>query len=61
MTMGQNPVPPVNIPLPTKIGSKVGGAPIPKWDPIGVDPQSNAKGSPQKARLPVWSEHPADH
>ena len=25
--MGQNPVPPVNIPIPTKIGSKMGGAP----------------------------------
>ena len=36
---GQNPVPPVNIPIPTKIGSKMGGAPIPKWDTIGVDPR----------------------
>ena len=27
---GQNPIPPVNIPLPTKIGSKMGGAPTPK-------------------------------
>ena len=36
--MGQNPVSPVNIPIPTKIGSKMGGAPTPKWDPIGVDP-----------------------
>ena len=25
MAMGQNPVPPVNIPIPTKIGSKMGG------------------------------------
>ena len=25
--MGQNPVHPVNIPIPTKIGSKIGGAP----------------------------------
>ena len=25
--MGQNPVPPMNIPIPTKIGSKMGGAP----------------------------------
>ena len=24
MAMGQNPVPPVNIPIPTKIGSKMG-------------------------------------
>ena len=29
--IGQNPVPPVNIPIPTKIGSKMGGAPTPKW------------------------------
>ena len=27
MGMGQNPVPPVNIPISTKIGSKMGGAP----------------------------------
>ena len=33
------PVPPVNIPIPTKIGSKMGGAPTPKWDPIGFDSQ----------------------
>ena len=32
--MGQKPVPPVNIPIPTKIGSKMVGAPTPKWDPI---------------------------
>ena len=32
MAMGQTPVPPVNIPIPTKIGSKMGGAPkTPKW------------------------------
>ena len=37
MAMGQNPVPPVNIPIPTK--TKIGGAPTPKWDPIGFDPQ----------------------
>ena len=36
--MGQNLVPPVNIPIPTKMGSKVGGAPIPKWDPVGFEP-----------------------
>ena len=38
MAMGQNPVPPVNIPFPTKIGSKMGGA-APKWDTIDFDPQ----------------------
>ena len=32
MAMGQNPVPSVNIPIPTKIGSKMGGAlKTPKW------------------------------
>ena len=30
MAMGQKPVPPVNIPIPTKIGSKMGGAPTRK-------------------------------
>ena len=28
---GQNPVPRVNIPIPTKISSKMGGTPTPKW------------------------------
>ena len=37
----KSPVPPVNIPIPTKIGSKMGGAPkTPKWDPIGFDTHS---------------------
>ena len=38
LAMGQNPnfVPPGNIPTPTKIGSKMGGAPTPKWDPKTV-------------------------
>ena len=38
MAKGQNPVP-LNIPIPTKIGSKMGGAPTPIWEPIGFDPQ----------------------
>ena len=42
---GSNPVPPVNIPIPSKIGSKMGGAPTPKWAPIGFDPRPN-RGSP---------------
>ena len=35
MAMGQNPVPPVNIRIPTKIGPKMGGefTQSPKWDP----------------------------
>ena len=36
VAMGQNPVPPVNIPIPTKIPTKMGGAPTPKWDPKTV-------------------------
>ena len=49
VAMGQNPVPPVNIPIPTKIGSKMGGAPI-RIDPqpfllhLEIDPR--AFGSP---------------
>ena len=35
IAMGQNPVPPVNIPIPTKIPTKMGGEFTyqPKWDP----------------------------
>ena len=43
MAMGQSRVPPVNIPIPSKIGSKTGGAPTPKWDPIGFDNHSQIK------------------
>ena len=32
-------VPPVNIPIPTKRGSRMGGAATPKWDYIGFEPQ----------------------
>ena len=41
MAMGQNPNrPPSEHPNPsTKIGSTMGGAPTPKWYPIGFDPQ----------------------
>ena len=45
MAMGQNPVPPANIPIPTKIGSKMGGAPTPNWDPIGFGPRPNGNTS----------------
>ena len=43
MAMGQNPVFPVNIPIPTKIGSKKGGAPTPKWYQNGFAPQPNGQ------------------
>ena len=38
VAMGQNPIP-VNIQILNKIGSKMGSAPTPQWDPIGFDPQ----------------------
>ena len=43
MAMGQKPAPPVNIPLPTKIGSKMGGEfTYPKMgSQNGFDPQTN--------------------
>ena len=34
--MGQNPVPPVNIPIPTQIAPGMDGAATPKWDPKTV-------------------------
>ena len=36
MAIGQNPVPPVNIPIFTLVGSKMGGEFTyqPKWDPM---------------------------
>ena len=34
VAVGQNPVPPVNIPIPTKIGSKMGSAPAPNRIPL---------------------------
>ena len=39
MAMGQTPLPPVNIPILTKIGSKMGGVHLPRNGTIGVDPQ----------------------
>ena len=43
VAMGQNPVTPVNIPIPTKIGSKMGELTYqPKKDPIGFDNHSHA-------------------
>ena len=48
MDMGQNPVPPVNIPIPIKKNTKM-GAPTPKWDRIGFDPQLHVKRRPLHA------------
>ena len=31
-------VPPVKIPIPSKIGSNMGGARFPKWVPVGFEP-----------------------
>ena len=55
LARGQNPkpVPPVNIRFNPKIGSKMGGAPTPKWDPIGVDPQLQ-----HSRRFPAPSRNP---
>ena len=36
LVMGQQPVPLVNIPIPTKIGSNMGGSPATEWDPKTV-------------------------
>ena len=49
----QTPVPPVNIPIPTKIGSKMGGEFTyrPTWDPIGVDPRPKEGGAQPAALL----------
>ena len=53
--MGQNPnlVPPVNIPIPTKIGSKMGGEFTyqPKWDPISFHVKSGVHLFPNFASL----------
>ena len=51
MAMGQNPVPPVNIPIPTKIGSKTGGEFTyqPKWDPKTVLTTTPMSSQPQLA------------
>ena len=47
MAMGQNPISPVNIPIPTKIGSKMGGefSPTPKWHPKTVLTHSQISSS----------------
>ena len=52
LAMGQKPVPPVNIPIPTKIGSKMGGEfTYPTfWDPKTVLTTANS-GSQQPFRL----------
>ena len=47
MAMGQNPVPPVNIPIPTKIPTQMGGAPTNQNGTIGFDPQPDVQ-------QPLW-------
>ena len=56
VAMGQKPgYLPVNIPIPTKIGPKMGGAPTPTWDPIGFDPQPRVQVSAlTDFSTPVW-------
>ena len=50
MAMGQNPVSPVNIPIPTKIGSKMGGAPNnSRWYQNGFDPRPCQRVPSEKA------------
>ena len=49
MAMGQNPAPPVNIPIPTRLKWVVNSS-SPKWDPIGFDPQ------PYKEQQPPWAK-----
>ena len=50
LAMGQNPVPQVNIPIPTKQVLKwVVNSPTPKWDPIGFDPTPGSR-----PRTGVW-------
>ena len=51
MAMGQNPSTPVNIPIPTKIGSKMGGAPIPQKTNSGFEPWPHSMGVSKKG----WS------
>ena len=64
MAMSQKPVPPVNIPIPAKIGSKMGGEFTyqPKWDPTGFDNHSHVSlrectRTPEPQSKPVlkWS------
>ena len=55
-------------PIPTKIGSRMGGAPIPKWDLIGFEPWPNLgdggifwqKALPQRFVEPLPKFHAPD-
>ena len=49
--MGQNPVPPVHIPVPAEKGSKMGAPKTPKWDLMGFDNHSHFFGAFCLARL----------
>ena len=59
MSMGQNPIPPVNIPIPTQIGSRMGGAPkTPKWDPSVLTTTAISKTTyPKMAPLVLTHSH----
>ena len=64
MAMGQNPVPPVNIPIPTTIGSKMGGEFTyqPKWDPKTVlTTAANFHRSPVTDGSPFSLRPPTEH
>ena len=50
--MGQNPVPPVNILISTKL-IKMGGAPTPKWYSIGFEPQPFVARGFSRSRHPT--------
>ena len=56
MAMGQNPVPPVNIPIPTQIGSKMGGElTYPKMGSQNFFEQPNVpRGETTCSRLGAW-------
>ena len=56
MAMGHTPVPPVNIPIPTKILTKMGGAPTPKWHPL-VLTTTAISVCPAKHDIPVISRN----
>ena len=51
MAVGQNPVPTVNISIPTKIGSKIGGAPTKVGSQNGFDHSQTKRDGPKRGAL----------